>query len=220
MKIHRIWIDIGLKGDKPDYYFICEERIKDYCIKHKHEYRCWGDDEINKLLQKYPKYLNLCKHFKYGIMKADLVRWLVLYEEGGLYVDCDIIIKTDMIDTTNEIGTIYHKEKDMINNAILYSTKGNQQILDFLDTIGLSIIEKDKIDIYKKWKARYVFQTTGYKNMTRFFKDKSINHYTANKADFVKHNSVFNLDNLIEREYKNHNTDFIVLPSFGWAIKM
>ena len=90
-------------GGQKDFNIFCEKKIIEYCEKNNHEYIFWDDNKCLELLNKYPQYKPLYYSFKYGIMKVDFIRFLILYDMGGLYIDCDVIINTDKIDTTEDI---------------------------------------------------------------------------------------------------------------------
>ena len=218
MKIHRIFLDIGLGGQKA-FNFFCEKKIKEYCEKHNHEYLFWDNERCNDLLNKYPEYKFMYDNFRYGIMKCDFIRYLVLYEYGGLYIDCDVIINTDNIDTTHSIGFLKYNDKKLFDNGIIYSEKNNKDILLFFDEIKKNIMEKNKIKVYDSWKARYVFQTIGHRASMRFFKNKDKNFYYAMSPEYVdlkkrKDLTSDDINNLIE---KNKDKDFTILPSLSWV---
>lgn len=44
---------------------------------------------MNELLKKYPQLHHLSKQFTRKVQKADLVRYLIIYEYGGFYFDLD-----------------------------------------------------------------------------------------------------------------------------------
>ena len=218
MKIHRIFLDLGMGGQK-DFNIFCEKKIIEYCEKNNHEYFFWDDNKCLELLNKYPEYKPLYYNFKYGIMKVDFIRFLVLYDMGGLYVDCDVIINTDNIDTKESIGFLSYLDKDILDNGILYSEKNNKNIILFFEEVKKNIEEKNKISIYDSWKARYVFQTIGHRAVMRFFKKIKKNHYRGVCPEYVnlknkKDLTSEEINNLIEK-YKNN--DFIILPSLSWV---
>lgn len=201
-------------GGQKDYNFFCENKVKQYCEKYNHEYIFWDDNKCLELLNKYPQYKPLYDSFKYGIMKVDFMRWLVLYEEGGLYIDCDIIINTDTIDTTEDIGFLTYLDKPLLDNGILYSKKNNNNIILFFEEVKINIEEKNQLPIYDTWKARYVFQTIGHRAVMRFFKNIRKNHYRALSPENIgKDYTTEDMNNLIE---KCKNNDFIILQSFTW----
>ncbi len=66
------------------------------------EYRFYDDNDIEEYITKYyPEIVNLYKRInsKYGAARADLFRYLVIYKEGGVYLD----IKSSTSKPLNEI---------------------------------------------------------------------------------------------------------------------
>lgn len=217
MKIHRVFIDIGLGKEQKFFTLYCEEKIKQYCIKNNHDYFFWNDEKVEKLLNKYPQYKKLYYGFKYGIMRVDFIRFLILYEEGGLYIDCDIIININNIDIKNNIGFCYNG-KD-IDNSIIYSIPKNKFILIFFESIYKNIIEKNNKQIYNTWKGRYVLQTVGKHAIKRVLKSsKTIyNLYKVTDNGFLNKKEKNLTKEIIENILiEEKNTDYIRLPSFTW----
>ena len=55
-----------------------------------YKYIFWNDSEIDKFINEhYPQYINSYKKFKYDIQRWDVIRYLILYKIGGVYVDVD-----------------------------------------------------------------------------------------------------------------------------------
>ena len=50
----------------------------------------YRSEEVNEILKKYPEYRKTYDHFPRKIMKADMARLLILYDQGGWYFDLDI----------------------------------------------------------------------------------------------------------------------------------
>jgi mannosyltransferase OCH1-like enzyme len=51
----------------------------------------WKDEEVRKIIEeKYPEYANIYHGYRLNIQRADLARYLVLYEFGGMYADLDM----------------------------------------------------------------------------------------------------------------------------------
>lgn len=56
----------------------------------EYEYRFCDDDEVfNFIKSNFPEYLEGYKKIKYGASRADLWRYLIIYQYGGVYADLD-----------------------------------------------------------------------------------------------------------------------------------
>ena len=218
MKIHRVWINIGNNKKMGKVENFCEIELVKYCSKYKHRLYFWTEVNIMELLEKYPQYIKLYNSFKYGIMKVDFIRWLILYEHGGLYVDCDILINTPVISTLFKLGLSVNDVGKKDNN-IIYSIKGNEWIIKFLNSIEENINAKNKIKIYEIWKARYVLQTTGHRAIERMLdKEHPLNIYDLNTFKIPLKGIIIDNDNAIYGIIKeNKDFPFIHFPSYNWV---
>jgi len=56
-------------------------------------YKLWDDNDLLELSKKeFPNLANIWDNLE-GIQRADLGRYVILYLEGGLYVDTDVIFE-------------------------------------------------------------------------------------------------------------------------------
>ena len=147
-------------------------KYQEFCKENNYEYRLWNKEECEELLTDYEDYRDFYYNVKYDIMKVDIMRFLILHKYGGLYADLDTqpLIKTLKSSTlifAYKIGL----KRQHYEIEIIQSIKGHPYLLQFLDYAQTQIKEKDKIDIYKTWKMRYVYQTTGPHSVNRFLKN-------------------------------------------------
>lgn len=84
--IHQIWSSI----DRPlpqDF-----ELLSDTWKEHypSWEYKRWNDEMMVSFIQEhYPWYWEKYNNFQYNIQRWDVIRYLILYKFGGMYVDFD-----------------------------------------------------------------------------------------------------------------------------------
>ena len=147
-----------------------------YCLTNNIKYKMWNKKDIELLLvDKYPEYIDLYNEFRYDIQRADFIRYIILYEYGGVFIDCDVIflkncIPYDIFDREY----FFVKSMGVIYNAIIGSKKHNNIFKLILNEIEMSIYKQEE-EIYKTWKGRLVFQTTGQSMLKRVLKnDKHI----------------------------------------------
>jgi mannosyltransferase OCH1-like enzyme len=81
-KIHQIW----LGGSLPDKYKRLSETWQKY--NPDYEYKLWNENSV-KELSLYEDNINLIENITNPGMKSDVLRYLILYEHGGTYVDTD-----------------------------------------------------------------------------------------------------------------------------------
>ena len=144
-------------------------------------YKLWDKKSCEELIDKYPDFYYYYD-VKYKIMKADIIRFLILYEYGGIYSDLDVIpnIKSiHFLSNKDAIDKIYISK--YINKFNLWDIevmgvmeKNNKILYDYLLYIPSQITEKNNIKIYDTWVVRYVFQTTGPRCFNRFIKKNKL----------------------------------------------
>jgi hypothetical protein len=164
-------------------------------------YKLYDDKKANKLIKKYPEFEQMYNSVKYPVMKVDILRFIILYDRGGFYSDMDVIPFTKDLEKEKEDELTIWRPKNVLNYEVMYSPKGNEYLLDFLRFVKKTIEEKDRINIYKTWKLRYVLNTTGpnsfrnfleknpnkniiFKEMNRITSDSDINYSIKNKEKF------------------------------------
>jgi len=85
--LHRIWIGPRVFPPFKDLRWIesFEKENSDFTPL------VWKDADVRKLiLEKYPEYEGVYSGYRLNIQRADLARYLVLYEYGGMYADLDM----------------------------------------------------------------------------------------------------------------------------------
>ena len=177
--VHQIYWgfnDNGVELNDIKEYKDAVDQTELYCLMNKIKYKMWNKKDIELLLvDKYPEYIDLYNEFKYDIQRADFIRYIILYEYGGIYIDCDVVFLKNCIpyDIFNR-SYFFVENMGVIYNAIIGSKKHNNIFKLILNEIEMSIYKQEE-DIYKKWKGRLVFQTTGQYMLKRVLKnDKNI----------------------------------------------
>ena len=171
--IHQIYYDWGLGINE-----LFQKSINYFKSMQGCEYKLWNQKECEYLLNNYPEFKSLYFSCKYEIMKIDIIRFIILYEYGGLYADLDVI---PVIKKLPSYKFAVSKNDYELNVEVLLSTKRNEVLLEYLRHIKKEIKLKDKIEVYKTWKMRYVHQTTGPKSFKRFLKGKKYKILKLNK---------------------------------------
>jgi mannosyltransferase OCH1-like enzyme len=154
------------------------EKTKQFCDKYNYEYRMWNLKDCEELIcDKYPEYICIWNEFRFPIQRVDFIRYVILYECGGFYVDCDVYPIQDLESLLNlsQVFTSWNNDaKKLPYNAVMGSEKGNPLFTRICYDVILRVPEKQNKKIYDTWKGRLVFQTTGHHMLKRHVPKDSI----------------------------------------------
>ena len=117
-------------------------------------YKYWTDRDLIGLMEKeYPSLLPIFKGCKTGVQRGDMGRLLVLYHEGGVYVDLDIEARRNFerlfeyadekkfivaAEPAEQVALLYagiNKNKNYLCNAFIYAPPRFPLVKRFLDII-------------------------------------------------------------------------------------
>ena len=88
------------------------------------QYVLWTDEDIrNHIQQHHPDFLELHDNYEYPIQRADMIRYFVLHDFGGVYCDLDLY-PTENIEkyiTCNLDHFVYSANSDCFTNAFMIS---------------------------------------------------------------------------------------------------
>lgn len=178
MIIHQIYGLFNDGKEMPPLFQASSKAWSEYCDKNNHIYKLWNKEQVEELINTYTD-LKYFYDVKYPVMKCDIARFIIVYQFGGLYVDLDVLPNKESIDIQEDKLTLckYINKKELCDIEIIYSPKYNKLLYEYVsDYIPKQIEKKDKIDIYKNWKIRYIFQTTGPQSFIRFIKYRNIDY--------------------------------------------
>ena len=188
MIIHQIFFEMGngTLEDIPRFKF-CYHYNKTICNTTSNiDYKLWFREEIEIFILNYSlqfpekagEWYTFYKNLRYDIQRIDFARLIIIYVFGGIYLDLDVEINNASPKLmTNFIGLF---EKPLLisrwdnshlpYNAVIGCHRENEFILRLIRYIILQYDSKKRLDIYKKWRGRFVFQTTGHHAIHRCFK--------------------------------------------------
>lgn len=174
-KIHQVYgvFNDGVSIESIPIFHQQVSKTQQFCQTNDIIYKMWDNEACNELINKYPEYKELYENFRFPIQKADFIRYLILYDTGGVYVDCDIAPIADInnLFEMNDFFVVWHNDKKLLPyNAVLGSVPNNELYRDILKHIEESYIEKSSMDIYTTWTGRFIFQTTGHYMLKRVLK--------------------------------------------------
>lgn len=182
--VHQIFYNIG-RGELHEIpaFEKCYLHNKKYCKKHKAwvRHKLWDRDMVEELLNKpkNKKYKKIYHAFDQDIQRIDFARYMILWNHGGIYIDLDICIMKKSIKHLFKKPYFFVKwhTSHLPYNALLGTRPNTKLFEDILDHCEESYYEKKKQKIYKQWKGRFVFQTTGHYMLQRVLKKHKITHF-------------------------------------------
>ena len=152
---------------------------QEFCKLHNYQYKLWNLEDCENLIKEdFSEYLDLWKDFRFDIQRCDFIRYCILYKFGGLYIDCDIRPMKNLDSVFEEQLYFVHWADDIKRlpyNAIMGSLKNQNLFLEIIKQCKKDYYEKSKIEKYKEWKGRFIFQTTGHHMLERVMKKNKIN---------------------------------------------
>ena len=142
MIIHQIWI--GTKAAPEEWL----STVRQFCEQYGHTYRFWGNAEVSQIdFDKYPGLRDLMleyetkeKQYKYA-GQADILRNIILYENGGIYIDADcVIVNPERFDSFLRAydGKIFYgweDDKGLIANSVIGCPRGHVYMKRTLDVL-------------------------------------------------------------------------------------
>lgn len=83
--LHQTWRD----KDVPEKWRAAQEACRK--LHPDYEYKLWTDAEAEEMIAtKFPWFIDTYRGYTHNIQRADALRYFVLYEYGGIYLDLDI----------------------------------------------------------------------------------------------------------------------------------
>lgn len=132
------------------------------------EYILWDEFAMNAFVkEQYPQYWEVYTKFPYDIQRWDAIRYLILYQMGGMYVDFDyesissiepiVMGKTCCFseDPVTHKGN-YGEVERYFNNAMMLSVPNHPFMKKIMESVFLNAENRDDIHSFD-----YVLRTTG-----------------------------------------------------------
>lgn len=117
--IHQTW----KTNDIPDEWKDFQENIK--TIFWDFEYKLWTDADNRQLIaDKFEWFLPIYDNYEKNIERADAVRYFILYEYGGIYMDLDYSVRKNFYDelSLNKINVVEcYRNRGSLSNFLMAS---------------------------------------------------------------------------------------------------
>lgn len=144
-------------------------------------YTLWTDEAIRQHIATYhPQFLSLHDSYDYPIQRADMIRYFILYDYGGIYSDLDLYPVQNIepyLDMYSDYF-VYSANSDCFTNAFMISRKKSPIWLDVFN-------ELPKPAPYWAWgKHLRVMTTTGPYLLDRVLKDTKHTYSVLPKSLF------------------------------------
>jgi len=157
-KIHQIWIQgiEDFQNQKPELY---QYSLKFASLFPNYQYKLWGESDFLSLIENYS--LNLLEAYQKApnfACKADIARYVILFEEGGIYADTDyepfkncefLLVDTDLVLVFMHFT--YNKavlSNFKFGNAWMYATPNNEFFHHLLTRIANNIYNPTTLSGY------------------------------------------------------------------------
>ena len=109
------------------------------------EYRLWTDEDNLQLVREhFPQLLEIYEGFSRGIMRADVIRYMIMYHIGGVYLDLDyeMLHPFDFGDHKVVLPmsrSIAHGNSyDLVGNCVFASEPGHKFWADLLEDLRIN----------------------------------------------------------------------------------
>lgn len=181
--IHQIWS--GVDEPLPEHFSKMSETWKyDY---PDWEYIFWDADKMNSfLLEYYPQYWEAYNNFQFNVQRWDVIRYLILYKIGGMYVDFDYESLKPMDKLLMNKQCCFSQEpkyhchianrRFIFNNSLMASVPSHIFMRKIIDKVFSKEIWEQSLS--SGTNKDFVFETTGqwmlmdlYENLSKEQKD-------------------------------------------------
>ena len=168
--VHNVFLDIGFKPftERLDY----QKNIQhNKAMNPDFKFMLWDDEKINEFIKTQPDHIKkIWSEFTATFYKIDFVRYLILKEYGGIYLDLDVVSKIPIEYTETIIGFWINKNgKININNNVI---KLNNDLYDELINYAIEQFYYRKKSMPSDWVKRRFLHSVGAKMFIRFIKQR------------------------------------------------
>lgn len=120
--IHQIWIG---HNKRPDIWM---NTVREFCKEYDYEYILWDEERISKLEMANISVYNAMSSYN---GKSDILRYEILYNYGGVYIDADTVItnpnklNTILNDFNSDAGFGFEVDGELIAGGTSISIKNS-----------------------------------------------------------------------------------------------
>lgn len=137
--IHQTWKDANVPQQWKSFQAKVQQLHPDW------EYRLWTDEDNDTFVkQHFPDFYTTYTGFSKNIMRADVIRYLIMYKIGGMYLDLDyemlkpFDLNHHAVVLPKNRSKSYGDEADAIGNCFFASVPKHQFWKDVIDDLQLN----------------------------------------------------------------------------------
>ncbi|MBO7298385.1 MAG: hypothetical protein J6V41_01075 [Kiritimatiellae bacterium] len=111
--------------------------LRNRCLSKDFEHHFFGNEDCEKFILTYgsEKIINAYKKLSDGAAKADLWRLVVLYEEGGVYMDMDASLFRPLSKIIENRDYVFLWDRKRFSNFFMATKAKNPLIKEFIDEV-------------------------------------------------------------------------------------
>ena len=202
--IHNVFLDIGFKpfSERLDYQKNIEHNK---AMNPDFKFMLWDDAKVNTFIKTQPENIKkIWGEFPSTFYKIDFVRYLILKEYGGIYMDLDVVSKIPIEDNETIIGFWANPKNNKINinNNVI---KMNNTLYDALINYAIEQFYYRSQSMPRDWVKRRFLHSVSAKMFIRFIKQRfnkgkieklKIKYYTLFIDEVADYNSQWLLHGL------------------------
>lgn len=219
--IHQIWEE---KTTLPESFYQFSETWKEH--HPSWEYIFWNKLRMDSFIQEYfPNYIPILKKYKYDVQRWDVIRYLILYNFGGVYVDFDYECLESFDNLLKdksccfglepeEHAKLFHN-KIVISNAFIAIRAKHPFMKQIIDKVKSSFSVSEN-------KLTYVLETTGPYMLTDLYEQYSAKEEislipSATISPLTKMDVIGYLNGEIEERYIENKISKAIAIHYFWG---
>lgn len=217
--IHQIWINEN-NLIYPEHWKIGPQKWKETHPNYK--YILWDKEKsLSFVKNKFPDYYETYISLPYVIQRCDMIRYMFLYEYGGIYCDLDNYPKENLEKFLNKADTYFVSMKlpigETINNNLIITKKNMPIFLEILEHI------KKNSKIFSSNKMICVSNTNGHMYIQKMINEKKHNLFVLpyeqfnpysfynNVGEIDEHKKIIIMNSVNGKSWYDKNMDFLVI---------
>lgn len=158
-------------SELPDAWKASQESIRKF--QPEWEYTLLTDNDCIQFVKDYfPTYLDCYLKLKYGVQKADMIRYMWLFKNGGIYLDCDYMILKKLDSLFYSDAELYFINspniKSVVTNSFMASKPGCGFWLEVLEEVKR---RTEKRELWARGKHLEIMMTTGPGTLQKVLKE-------------------------------------------------